>query len=424
MEKTVKHRFLNNAVFTALILPLVFFVLRDTLAVLTEPILLSLCGKDSFLYQINDDIARLLITAVLMLVMPLYFRGRCNFGFRGGNPKLGIRLALPILLVPLWNLIQIRVYHAPLVTGTAAVLAAVVHGIGPGVSEEVLCRSVAVSNLMRIWKDKPSRIVRCMLLSGAAFGLLHAVNAIATGDILAALIQVGYTAGIGMLNGAIFLRSRNLWGVVLLHTLTDISAFLAVFETNVTGMDIAFLMFGTLLFVALAFFLIRPAKRVEIDALWADGWSFGDESEKRHIGVKVTGIVPGVLAVAFVASLGVMVYQAKMGYDVSVFPGSEKALDEAVQYQISADGRELTVSLPYMAGEKYDLENPAPETLVLKEKSRVENTCRFVFSHEGTDTQKVRLVFALRLGDANVSIHDYQVTVSFNGDGTIASVGG
>ena len=164
MEKTVKHRFLNNTVFTALILPLDFFVLRDTLAVLTAPMFLSLCGKDSFLYQINDDIARLLITAVLMLVMPLYFRGKCNFGFRGGNPKLGLWLALPMLLVPVWNLIQIKVYHAPLVTGTAAVLAAVVHGIGPGVSEEVLCRSVTVSNLMRIWKDKPSRIVRSMLL--------------------------------------------------------------------------------------------------------------------------------------------------------------------------------------------------------------------------------------------------------------------
>lgn len=424
MEKTVKHRFLNNAVFTALILPLVFFVLRDTLAVLTAPMFLSLCGKDSFLYQINDDIARLLITAVLMLVMPLYFRGKCNFGFRGGNPKLGLWLALPMLLVPVWNLIQIKVYHAPLVTGTAAVLAAVVHGIGPGVSEEVLCRSVAVSNLMRIWKDKPSRIVRSMLLSGAAFGLLHAVNAIATGDVLAALVQVGYTTGIGMLNGAIFLRSRNLWGVVLLHTLTDISAFLAVFDNNVTGMDIAFLVFGTLLFVSLAFYLIRPAKRAEIDALWADGWSFGDEREKRHIGIKVTSIISGVLAVAFVASLGVTVYQSKMGYDVSVFPPSEKALDKNVQYQISADGRELTVSLPYITGENYNLENPAPEALVLREKSRVESTFCFLFSHEGADTQPVRLVFSLMLGDSAVSIHDYQVTVSFNGDGTIASVGG
>ena len=36
MGKAVKHRLLNNAVFTALFVPLVFFVVRDTIAVLTE----------------------------------------------------------------------------------------------------------------------------------------------------------------------------------------------------------------------------------------------------------------------------------------------------------------------------------------------------------------------------------------------------
>ena len=50
-----------------------------------------------------------------------------------------------------------------------------------------------------------------MLVSGIAFGLLHAVNAIATGDIFAALVQVIYTAAIGVFDGAIFLRTRNIW---------------------------------------------------------------------------------------------------------------------------------------------------------------------------------------------------------------------
>ena len=63
-----------------------------------------------------------------------------------------------------------------------------------------------------------------MLVSGVSFGLLHALNAIATGDVFAALIQVIYTASIGMLDGAIYLRSRNLWGVILMHTLTDVKA--------------------------------------------------------------------------------------------------------------------------------------------------------------------------------------------------------
>ena len=298
MEKPVTHKFLNSAVFTALLLPLAFFTLRDTIALLTQPLFLSIGGEDSFLYLINDDISRLIMAGLIVLVMPLYFRGKCDFGFRGGLVKLGLLLALPELIVPLWNLLQIKVYDAPLVTGTAAVCAAVVHGIGPGVSEEVLCRSFTVSNLMRIWKDKPHRILRCALVSGGAFGLLHATNVIVTGDPLAALVQVIYTAGLGVLYGAIYLRTRSIWGVMLLHTLTDITAFIAVFDGSATGMDILFCVFGTLLFVALALYLIRPTKRQEIDALWADGWSFGDENGRRHAGAKAAAIVSAVLVAA------------------------------------------------------------------------------------------------------------------------------
>lgn len=85
---------------------------------------------------------------------------------------------------------------------------------------------------------------------------------------------------------------------MLLHTLTDITAFIAVLDGSATGMDILFCVFGTLLFVALALYLIRPARRQEIDALWADGWSFGDENGRRHAGAKAAAIVSAVLVAA------------------------------------------------------------------------------------------------------------------------------
>lgn len=426
MEKAARHRLLNSVLFTALLVPLAFFVLRDTIAVLTGLMFEAIGGKESFGYQINDDLARLIIAGLLLLIMPIFFRGNCRFGFRGGKLGLGILLALPELVVPLWNLLQIKVYHAPWVTGTAAVAAAIIHGIGPGLSEEVFCRGFAVSNLMRIWKDKKNRFLRCMLVSGAAFGLLHAFNAVATGDIFAALIQVIYTAAIGMLNGAIYLRSRNLWGVILLHSLTDVSAFLAVFDesVNATGMDIAFCVFGSLLFVTFALYLIRPAKHAEIDELWADGWSFGDGDEKAHAAAKVTAIVSAVLAVAIAVSLGVVLYQGKMGFTIPFFSAGENTLDKDVRCQIGDDGKTLTVWLPCTGGEQYDINNSDAESFVLKECRESGDTCLFVFFHGNNDTEKVKLTFGKKLGDMPVSIKDYTVTVSFKDDGTIASVGG
>lgn len=424
MEKPAKHRFLNNALFTALFVPLAFFVLRDTISILTELMFRSIGGEDSLLYQINDDIERLIIAGLLMLIMPIFFRGKCNFGFKGGLPKLGILLSLPALIVPLWNILQIKLYDAPLVAGTTAVFAAIVHGIGPGVSEEVFCRGFATSNLMRIWKDKPNRIFLSVLVSGAAFGLLHAVNVIVTGDAFAAIIQVIYTAAIGIFYGAVFVRSRNIWGVIIMHTLTDVSAFIAVFDGNVTGMDIAFCAVGSLIFIAIALYLIRPAKRAEIDALWEDGWSFGDENGKTHAGAKAAAVVSAVVVIAFAASIGVMLYQSKMGYDIPMFPAEQKEIDKDVQYKLSDDKTKLTILLPYVGGETYDLENSDSESLALDECRENGDTYIFEFSHKGTGTENVKLTFSKTLGDMPVAIEDYTVTVSFNADGTISSVGG
>lgn len=424
MEKPVKHRFLNSVLFTVVFVQLAFLLLRDTIGVVTEIPISSVFGTDSLLYLINEDISRLIIAGLLMLIMPIYFRGRCDFGFKGSNFKLGVLLALPMLIVPVWNLLQIAVYDAPLVTGAAAIIAAIVHGIGPGVSEEIFFRGFAVSNLMRIWKDKPNRIILSMLVPGFTFGLVHAMNFIVTGDIFATLIQVVYTSAIGMISGAVFLRSRSIWGVILTHTLTDITAFIAVFDGNTTGMDIAFCIVGSTLFIALALYLIRPSKRAEIDHLWTDGWSFGDEDGKKHAGVKVAAIVSGVLVVIFVGSIGIMLYQAKMGYDIPLFPETEKELNANVKYQIGADKKELEIILPCSAGEMYDLENSDSDSLVLKDAHENGQTYNYVFSHEGSSNETVKLVFSLNFGDMPSSFGNYTVSVSFNDDGTISSVGG
>ena len=426
MEKLIKHKFLNSVLFTALFVPLGFFLLRDTIAAITGIMFESIGGKESFLYQINEDIARLIIAGLLILIMPLFFRRKCNFGFRGGKLALGRCLARTELIVPVWTLLLSKVSEAPLGAGAAAVAAAIMHGVGPGVSEEIFCRGFVVSNLMRIWKDKPKKFTRCMLVSGIAFGLLHAVNAIATGDIFAALVQVIYTAAIGVFDGAIFLRTRNIWGVILMHTLTDISAFIAVFDESihVTGMDIVFCIFGSLVFIALAFYLIRPAKRAEMEALWADGWSFGNENGKTRAGAKAAVVISTAVVIAFVASLGVTIYQVKMGYDVPIFSTFEKKLDSDIQYQISENGKELTISLPHTAGASYNVKSSDPESFVLKKRQENGDTYLFVFDHNGASTEKVKITFGLRFGDMSTSIKNYSVSVSFKDDGSISTVGG
>lgn len=170
--------------------------------------------------------------------------------------------------------------------------------------------------------------------------------------------------------------------------------------------------------------MIRPAKRAEIDKLWADSWSFGEENGKGRVGAKVTAILSAVLTLTFAASLGVSVYRAKMGYDVPIFSAFEKKLDSDIQYQISKNGKELTISLPHTVGGRYDVKSSDPEAFVLQESRENGDTYLFVFSHEGTSTEKIKLTFSLMLGDAAISIKDYRITVSFKENGGISAVGG
>ena len=210
MEKLIKHKFLNSVLFTALFVPLGFFLLRDTIAAITGIMFESIGGKESLLYQINDDITRLIIVGLLMLIMPIFFRGKCNFGFRGGKLKLGVLLALPELIVPLWNFLQLKIYDAP----------------------------------------------------------------------------------------------------------------------------------------------------------------------------------------------------------------------SDIQYQISENGKELTISLPHTAGASYNVKSSDPESFVLKERQENGDTYLFVFDHNGASTEKVKITFGLRFGDMSTSIKNYSVSVSFKDDGSISTVGG
>ena len=211
-----------------------------------------------------------------------------------------------------------------------------------------------------------------------------------------------------------------------MHTLTDISAFIAVFDESihVTGMDIVFCIFGSLVFIALAFYLIRPAKRAEMEALWADGWSFGNENGKTRAGAKAAVVISTAVVIAFVASLGVTIYQVKMGYDVPIFSTFEKKLDSDIQYQISENGKELTISLPHTAGASYNVKSSDPESFVLKKRQENGDTYLFVFDHNGASTEKVKITFGLRFGDMSTSIKNYSVSVSFKDDGSISTVGG
>ena len=103
---------------------------------------------------------------------------------------------------------------------------------------------------------------------------------------------MGYATGLGIFFGAVYLRTRNLWGPVVVHALIDISAKIFVTEDPVAGiaslavppeqMLVGIAVF--IVFTAIGLYLVRPAKHEEIKALWReDSWHHEVDVYKRQV---------------------------------------------------------------------------------------------------------------------------------------------
>ena len=91
-------------------------------------------------------------------------------------------------------------------------------------------------------------VIIILWLSSVIFGLVHVTNAIAGAPLSLSIGQAAYAAGVGMVLGAVYLRTGNLWPSILGHIAGAAGIFWGLY-------------------------LVRPAKRPEIVELWKNKWS-------------------------------------------------------------------------------------------------------------------------------------------------------
>lgn len=211
--------------------------------------------------------------AALLLIHLFWFRGELHHFFKfkdmGRGVLLGWSMLIECLVVIIPNLI------AGEKVGNVAY--AFFLGVVPGLCEEVICRIVPLSIVMR-HPDKKNT-TKVIIITSIFFGLLHCMNLIAGADPVATLWQVLYATGIGVLLSVIYVRTGNLWSVILLHTLVDTASFLwavnqganaGVLSTTMsTGENIQTLVM-TALFYINAFVLLR--KKEEGTETWKTMW--------------------------------------------------------------------------------------------------------------------------------------------------------
>ena len=140
---------------------------------------------------------------------------------------------------------------------------------------------------MRQWRDE-KHIIAVVLFTSVIFGVTHLANMFAGGNRESVMIQ-GFTATCtGIILCAIYLRSGNLLVTILIHTVHDIIALTDVSGIQngviVTGVDWSTWadVIANIILVGVAFWLLRPAKRGEVRAMWNKKWGILEEEEDKE----------------------------------------------------------------------------------------------------------------------------------------------
>ena len=272
-DRKKKHWFLKYPLVPAFVLPTVGIVGVALLLQLLLAALLGIFGDGIRSFQelpdVLNSVLRILLAFCMILVMKKSSGGQFRFGFHKNNLWPSVLFSMVSMSVVLSNLMEYSAAGLPFHNTWKGVAIAALSGIAPGFFEEVVCRGIVVSNMMRRWKNKDRYMEKTVLLSGLAFGLVHLIN-LANGDISGTILQIRYAAALGIFFGGVFVRTHNLWGPVILHSLIDFSAFIFNGEAETTAFTVTSSIGITIIYTAVGLYLIRRKKQDEIRELWEE----------------------------------------------------------------------------------------------------------------------------------------------------------
>lgn len=200
--------------------------------------------------------------------------------FKGGNNALGFRLATFMAIY--WVYIFIQTFACG--EFAAPNIETISNALMAGVCEEIIFRLIPGSCFMRQWRDE-KKIPVVVAFSAITFGLIHASNIIIGASIPITIMQVVAAGLMGVLFCAVYLRSGNILIPMLMHFITDTICFMDSTQVSERGVMIAKLSFINfvdtavcIVLAAIGIYLIRPAKRAEIIALWDKKFSRNEMS--------------------------------------------------------------------------------------------------------------------------------------------------
>ena len=210
-----------------------------------------------------------------MLAQKWWFAAEFKGVFRAEVPLREICLiCVPFLIQLLISWLLNVMDHGLFFRATAL---SVAMALSAGFGEEAMFRGLAVPIGMRYLKGK-NKILITAVFTSVIFGLSHLGNAMGGNAI--GILQAIASIGSGLFFAAIFLRSGSILVTVALHFLVDWMYFVtnpALQTGKMANMGVTTAAYISLVvdlsMTAVGLWLMRPAVRDKIEAVWKKKWS-------------------------------------------------------------------------------------------------------------------------------------------------------
>ena len=226
-------------------------------------------------------------TGIFLLLYKKWFSPEFS-GMLNGNLSEGFFLLLPFVAYWAINLVYTFIFRRD--TLAFHMSGSIIEtSVIAGVMEEFCFRGLIITTLLRQWRKK-DKFLQAAVVSGIAFGLIHAINAAAGANPLRTIFQVFDAGFLGVFMAANYMRCGSLVPVMIAHALHDIAAIGMASDVAENGIITGGISFDNVLdsilslgLCAAGIYLLRSDKIKEIRQVWDKKWTNVEHEEPSLI---------------------------------------------------------------------------------------------------------------------------------------------
>ena len=168
--------------------------------------------------MIQNSFLRILSGFLFLIMLFRFGYGRL---LKFNNPYKSLLIVIPGIVIAINNF-PISAFFAGRTTLSEPVYTIfvfIIECLSVGFFEEIIFRVVILLFLLQKLPKTKKGVLLAIIISSAIFGLTHIVNLFSGSSLNNTVLQVGYSFLVGMMWAVMYLKTNNLWLIILLHAL-------------------------------------------------------------------------------------------------------------------------------------------------------------------------------------------------------------